>query len=226
MRLFEAAPGLARRVAPWAGLVLIAGLTVPAVFWLERRQLAAWARETEKFKPPGGGREVFLAPGVKSPPTVPAGEARLDDDEPVIGIVAGGRARAYHVRTMSDKTRHVVNDLVGGRAVTVAYCDLSDCISAYGGDEATSPLDVGVAGLVNGEMLVSVGGVAYFQETGDLADVAHPDRAAPRFPYARFPATRTTWGRWKSLHPDTDLYLHQTSVPTSPEAHAIEASGR
>jgi hypothetical protein len=226
MQPFKIAPGLTRLAAPLAGLVLVGGLAIPAVFWLEQRELAEWARRNEPFKPPGDGREVFRAPGVKSPPTVPADEARLDDDELVVGIEAGGRFRAYHVRTMSDRTRHVVNDVVGGRAVTVAYCDLSDCVSAYGGDEAKAPLDVAVAGLADGGMLISVDGVAYFQETVESADPPPPGRAAPEFPYALDPATRTTWGRWKSLHPDTDLYAEQAAQGPSREPSARETPGR
>ena len=40
-------------------------------------------------------------------------------------------------------------------------------------------------------MLLSIGDVVYFQESGKAADPA-PGKAAAPFPYASFPLTRTT----------------------------------
>ncbi|MDR3638338.1 MAG: DUF3179 domain-containing (seleno)protein [Isosphaeraceae bacterium] len=151
-------------------------------------------------------RMQFFSAGLETPTTLPVEFAKLADDEPVIGIEAGGKARAYHVPTMCSTTRHIVNDVLGGVGVSVTYCDLSDCARAFGGGAHTSPLDVSQAGLLDGRMLIKIGGVTYSQETGEIAET-DPGKAAVPFPYAPFPLTRATWGEWKLRHPDTDIYV-------------------
>lgn len=225
MPSFRPSPGFRKLIAPLAGLGLLAALAVPAIYWSERSSLDAWSRKAERFVPKKADREVFFSPGVKTPASIPAAEAQIDADDPVIGVESGGRFRAYHQRTMSAKARHVVNDVVGGKAVTVTFCDLNDCARAYGGDDASAPLPIALAGLADGGMLISVDGVAYFQQTAEVADPV-VDKQLPPFPYAPFPVTRTTWGRWKSLHPETDLYVDQPPAQPAPDAIPHATSGR
>lgn len=220
MRRFTPSPGFMRLRAPLIGLAVVAALTVPAIYWSERSSLAVWARKTERFVSKEPMRHVFFLEGVKMPETIPAARATLADDEAVIGIEAAGKFRAYHQHAMSAKSRHVLNDVVGGKAVTVTFCDLDDCARAYGGDEASAPLDIGLAGLDEGGMVLRVDSIAYYQKTAEAADPV-VGKAVPPFPYAPFPLTRTTWGEWKALHPDTDLYVHvapKTDSPKSPAA--------
>lgn len=219
MRLFSPSPGFAKLLAPLAGLALAAALAVPAIYWAERSSLSAWSRKAERFVPKKAGRELYHAPGVTTPPTIAADRAELVDDAPVVGVESGGKFRAYHLGTMRAKARHVVNDVIGVRAVSVSYCDLDDCVRAFAADGATAPLAIAVEGLADGGMLIGVDGVAYFQKTGEGADAA-AGQAAPRFPYAEFPAERTTWGRWKALHPDTDVYFEPPPGPSAPEPAA------
>ncbi len=65
------------------------------------------------------------------PEAVPAASSGMKPDEVVVGVVSNGRARAYRLDAMRDRARHIVNDVVGGSAVTVTYCDLTDCIRSY-----------------------------------------------------------------------------------------------
>ena len=224
MPIFRTSPAFAKLLLPLAGFALAAALAVPAIYWAESSNLAAWSRKAERFVPGKKGREVVHLPGVATPPAVSAAEAPLGPDEPVVGVEAGGKFRAYHLASMKPKANHVVNDLVGGRAVTVTYCDLDDCVAAYGGAESTTPLAIALEGLADGGMLISADGVAYFQKTAEAADIP-PEGPPPRFPYPSFPTTRTTWGRWKSEHPDTDLYLYQPAMP-APAASSSGEAGR
>ncbi|OJW13703.1 MAG: hypothetical protein BGO49_29695 [Planctomycetales bacterium 71-10] len=221
---FRPSPGFRKLLAPLAGLAVLAALAGPAIYWAERSSLAEWSRKAERFTPKKADREVFHSPGVVTPASIPADRATIDADDPVVGVESGGRFRAYHLPSMTAKARHVVNDVVGGRAVTVTFCDLDDCVRAFGGDESSLPLPIALAGLADGGMLLSVDGVAYFQRTAEVADPVV--KALPPFPYASFPATRTTWGRWKSLHPETDLYVHQAPTPSAPEASPHAAPAR
>mgnify|MGYP001110290959 CR=1 FL=1 len=220
MRTFTPSPGFMRLRFPLVGLVAAAALSVPAIYWSERSSLAVWARKTERYTPKAPPREVVRVPGKPTPETIQASEATLADGDPILGVEAGGKARAYDQHSMTVKSRHVLNDVVGGKAVTVTFCDLNDCARAFGGEDGSSPLDVGLAGLDQGGMLLSVGEAVYFQETGKAADPIRGESAAP-FPYASFPVTRTTWGEWKKLHPDTDVYVH---VPPKADAPTPDAS--
>lgn len=54
------------------------------------------------------------------PPLVPAAQARgLADDEPVLGVVIGGEARAYSLRLLD--WHEVVNDRIRGRPIAVTW---------------------------------------------------------------------------------------------------------
>ena len=154
---------------------------------------------------PGPVREPFFAEGLRLPRTVSAAASGLRDGEHVIGVVAGGKARAYRVGAMRIPTRHVINDVVGGVPITTTFCDLSRCIRGFAGEPGRPPLNVWQAGLLDNRMLLKVDGVAYSQETGDIVE-QDPGRSAVPFPLVAYPLTLATWKEWKSLHPDTDVY--------------------
>ncbi len=194
-------------------------LAVLAIYWTERSSLDDWSRKTEKFLPkPRAVQKNFHSEGVTTPATIPAAEAKLADDEPIIGVEAAGAYRAYRQRSMTATSRHVVNDVVGGKAVTVTYCDLLDCVRAFGGADSKTPLNITLAGIVDNGMLLGVDDHIYYQSTAEIANPA-TDKDAPKFPYASLSATRTTWREWKSLHPQTDVYI-------GPSTEAPAASDR
>jgi len=114
---FRPSPGFRKLLAPLAGLAVLAALAGPAIYWAERSSLAEWSRKAERFTPKKADREVFHSPGVVTPASIPADRATIDADDPVVGVESGGRFRAYHLPSMTAKARHVVNDVVGGRAV-------------------------------------------------------------------------------------------------------------
>src|SRR5262249_11679267 len=146
----------------------------------------------------------YESDGVVRPPTVPAGLSGLRDDEEVIGVEVGGRARAYRLEALKDKSGHLVNDVVGGVPVSVAYCDLRDCTRAYTSRRVAGPLPLTLEGLRDGEMVLKANGVLYFHQTGAPVDVVHGGTA---FPFDDLPWTRTTWKNWKQRHPETEVYV-------------------
>jgi hypothetical protein len=159
-------------------------------------------------EPPGSWFRAE-ANGVQTPPAVAAEAAGLDDAEEVVGVVVNGAARAYRLGALSDPRRHVVNDLVGGAPVSVAYCDRTDCIRTYTGPGA-EPLRVGIAGLRDGGLVIKLDGVYYDHRSGRV--VEGPPGAAP-LPHDRVPWTRTTWGRWRREHPATDVSVGSAAAP-------------
>src|SRR6478672_4712586 len=98
----------------------------------------------------------FITPGKVRPPTIAAAEAGLGDDEPVIGVVAGGRARAYRVGAFVGVTGQVVNDVVGGVPVTVTHCNQTGCSRVFTGD-GSDPLPVLTGGYMEGLLLMTHG---------------------------------------------------------------------
>ncbi len=156
-----------------------------------------------------GGRspdiEVADLPGVQSPRTAAASQSNLPDQALVIGVSMNGRHRAYALSVMADINCHVVNDLFGETPITVAYCDRSNCVTAYQGDSADAPLAIGIGGYLNdgtaSTMLIKEDGILYRQDDG------RPLRADdPPFPHQTIEITRTTWQAWRTIHPDTDVY--------------------
>jgi hypothetical protein len=144
----------------------------------------------------------FVVPGLRRPPTRPAALAGLADDSPVIGVLAGGRPRAYLLGAMTQRAHHVVDDVVGETPVTVTYCDQADCVRVFTADTPGKPLPIDLGGWDGKAMLLRVDGVFYRQDTGK----GHSSGGLRDFPYAPLPFERTTWGVWKEAHPDTDVF--------------------
>jgi hypothetical protein len=154
---------------------------------------------------------VYL-PVVQRPATVSSEVAALPDDAVVIGVEAGGRSRAYLLKAFFyPAARHVINDLLGGRPISIAYCDMTDCVAAYTDPDADEPLDIttggwqghSVPGGVEGSMLLRVGNSWYRQDTGQPLAI----HATTPFPYTRSDFVRTDWKQWHETHPDTDVYV-------------------
>jgi hypothetical protein len=141
-----------------AGVVAIAAVAVAGVFVYEWLTLRAARNHTEASRDPlDPWRRYRLEPTV-APAVEAADAAGLNDAEIVVGVVVGGRARAYRLDAMRDREKHVVNDMIGGVAVSVAYCDLTDCVRGYTDASAAQPLDVAVEGLYLGEMAIKAHG--------------------------------------------------------------------
>lgn len=149
--------------------------------------------------------QQFSFPGIRQPPTRSANEAGLAEDAEVIGVRIGGKARAYSVEALSRGPQsHVVNDLLGERPVTVAYCNVMGCARVFTADSSGAPLDLGVGGWqgVKG-LIVRLDGVNYTLADGE--NLTNP-KGSP-LPFERMVYQRTTWGEWHQAHPETDVYV-------------------
>jgi hypothetical protein len=135
--------------------------------------------------------------GRSLPPARAASDAELKDDEPIIGVLVDGKARAYQVASLVGPRNHVVNDVLAARPVTVTYCDRLNCARVFSDDRA-GPLDVGVGGYDRG-LLLLINGRRYRQNSGEAIE------SSDRFPYHPLAFVRTTWKAWRVAHPDTDV---------------------
>jgi hypothetical protein len=175
--------------------------------------LAAWRFAFAKQAPVD--YELVQMPVIQRPTALPADAVTLPDDTVVIGVEAGGRRRAYVLRALYPPERHVINDVLGGKPITVTYCDVTDCLAVFTDPDADAPLEIAtggwqgklVRGKFTGSMLLRVGSFLFRQDTGQpLAN--HGDKLLP---YTRAEFVRTTWKAWRDARPDTDVYVGDIS---------------
>ncbi len=146
-----------------------------------------------------------LWPGIRQPPTRSAHEAGLADDVVVIGVFIGGKARAYSIAALSKgPASHVVNDVLAGRPVSVAYCNATRCARVFTAASPVAPLDLSVGGWEGDKgLILQIGGVRYALKDGE--NLTSPEGAP--LPYPEMVYQQTTWKEWHQAHPDTDVYV-------------------
>jgi hypothetical protein len=194
----------------WTGRHLLAGILVleAVVVVLIVATVRASRRDAHIRTPvneaPAGWWMINHAKPIIRPPILKATEAKLRGDDPVIGVEAGGNARAYRLNAFNHASGHLINDLIGSVPVSVAYSNLSDCVRVYTDPQGSEPLDVQVPGLLNGEMVVKLAGIMYFHSTGMPVQ---PGKNPPTLPFSHLTPTRTTWKEWVRQHPKTDVYV-------------------
>jgi hypothetical protein len=146
------------------------------------------------------------------PPVVPAGEARLRDDEIVIGVVAGGQARAYPVNQMWRPENEVLNDTLGGTPIAATWCPVAHSAVVYerrleGAPPGDAPLALGAVGLENGVFILYDRATRSWWSQVAGRGVRGPMEGRD---LARRPSTLTTWGAWRRLHPETTVFVDPT----------------
>jgi len=158
----------------------------------------------------GGAAAGTGIPTLTNPQLISAVKATyLAGNEKVFGVAINGDARAYPYRIMD--WHEMLNDVVGGVPVTLAYCTL--CGSGILFDSkpegthalAGTPLIFGSSGLLyrsNKLMYDHVSNSLWNQFTGKPAvgTLAHTDLQLT----AR-PMVTTTWKEWLARHPDTSV---------------------
>ncbi len=141
-------------------------LATTAIYGWERIALRLARDRAIVGTPPDHSWYEYAVPGVVRPTVVSAKASTLAAEEPVFGVVIDGKARAYRLAALTDRTSHVVNDILGGVPVSIAYCDLTDCVRGYTSPRGKTPLNVSIAGLYDGEMVISLDGARVMQATG------------------------------------------------------------
>ncbi len=184
-------------------VVITEAVIVGFIYSQERISLHIHMNDFEVQNDPTHGRFNYFAPGIDRPPIHKAAEACLLDEEEIFGVEIDGLCRAYRTLVMVDKQNHIVNDLIGDRPVSVAYCNINNYVCAFTGCTAGKPLELSQGGVFSGGMVVCVGKTEYAQQTlKPLSD----DTSTPAFPHEPIPLERTTWKKWRDQHPRTDVY--------------------
>ncbi|MEE9592058.1 MAG: DUF3179 domain-containing protein [Thermoplasmata archaeon] len=149
-------------------------------------------------------------PSIDLPRFVPAEEASsfVADNHIVFGFAADGGARAYPQRILV--WHEIVNDAFGATPLVVTYCPLTGSQVAFqsAARSGADPRTFGVSGrLVNSNLLM------YDRQTDSNWPqiFGHAIRGSHRG--ARLetvPLTWTTWGRWRTRHPETEVLSTET----------------
>ena len=153
-----------------------------------------------------GGPPKDGIPAIDKPRFVRASSAALTADDRVLGIVLGGKARAYPVRILN--WHEVVNDRLGGRAVVITYCPLCGTGMAFEPPAATGSAGFGVSGLLhNSDVLL------YDRATESLWSQILSTAISGKLKDTRLqalPLTHTSWADWRQRHPDTEVLSTDT----------------
>jgi hypothetical protein len=188
---------------------VVEAVAVVVIYEVERTDLKAMENTVTYGRTQSGPYfRKYPIKGLQTPPTVPADDSKLDPSEEVVGVMIGGKARAYRLSALRDRDQHIVNDLVGGVPVSVVFCDLSNCVQIYSDPAATETLDVRSAGLLEEEMVIAIKGNFYLQKSGQpVTAEAKLSPTSPPIPYQMPTPERMTWGEWRRRHPDSDVFV-------------------
>ncbi|NNK91027.1 MAG: DUF3179 domain-containing protein, partial [Acidimicrobiia bacterium] len=137
----------------------------------------------------------------------------LDADAVVFGVEINGDFRAYPRRIM--EVREMVNDTLGGRDFAMPYCTLCGSAQVYLTDEM--PADLPRPILRTSGLLIRSNKVMYDLESRTVFDtftgraVAGP-LAERDIVLPQVTVVTTTWGEWRSAHPDTTVLVEALAL--------------
>jgi hypothetical protein len=134
---------------------------------------------------------------------VEAREAKLKDDDLVIGVVAGGEARAYPVNLMWEPENEVLNDTLGGQQITATWCPIAHTAAVFDRTVEGSRLELGAVGLRDGVSILYDRGTGswWSQVSGRAVEGPLAGRTL-----GKRAASVTTWAAWRRLHPETTVW--------------------
>jgi hypothetical protein len=150
-----------------------------------------------------GGVAKDGVPSLSNPAMIPADQTRLPDDDLVVGIVVGGKPRAYPHPILD--WHEVINEDFMGRTLTISYCPLTGTAVVF---DATQLGHFGVSGLLYRNNLIM------FDRSTDShwpqLRLQCDQGAQKDTKQVLFPSIETSWGVWKKLFPATMILSTNT----------------
>jgi hypothetical protein len=157
-----------------------------------------------------GGPPVDGIPSLTEPEFLSAEDAGyLEPEDRVIGLVAGGEARAYPLKVLD--YHEAVNDRIGQTDVAVTYCPLCDSAAVFDRQVGDDVLEFGISGLLyNSNVLLydrreNSGSSLWSQLQG--GSVAGP---LAKTKLQTLPFELTTWQDWSVRYPQTKVLSTDT----------------
>ena len=155
-----------------------------------------------------GGPPKDGIPSIDAPKFVPVAEVTdLGPQEPVIGLVIDGDARAYPLRILT--WHEIANDVVGGVPVAVTYCPLCNSAVVYDRRVDGVATEFGVSGkLRNSDMVMYDRNTeSWWQQFLGVGIVGEQTGKELRL----LPSRLESWEKFAARHPDG-----QVLVPSNP----------
>lgn len=153
-----------------------------------------------------GGPPRDGIPALDHPPTVSATQADWADDDLVLGILAGGEARAYPIAVLN--WHELVNDTLGGEPILVSFCPLCGTGMVFDRRVAGKARGFGVSGLLYRSDLLM-----YDRESESLWSQISAEAVTGPLLGQRLRLLRSRtdeWGRWRRDHPETTVLSRDT----------------
>ena len=158
-----------------------------------------------------GGVIVDGIPALDNPAMTAASVASyLNPDDPVFGVEINGDARAYPLRIAN--WHEMVNDVVGGVPVSLAYCTLCGSGILFDGRIAgrAEPFTFGSSGL-----LYRSNKLMYDRQTDSLWEqfTGRPvmgKLTGSKIELKILPVVLSSWSEWRSRHPETRVLSLET----------------
>ena len=128
-------------------------------------------------------------------PVWPSSDA-LGPKTSVLGVLAGGEAKAYTVAVLQE--RRVINDEVGGTPVVIVASSETEASRVYERGSVTLALGDDAESGTPAKMVDADGGVWEVTEEALVNEESGQE-------LARMPAQIALWMSWYAFHPDTGL---------------------
>ena len=159
----------------------------------------------DKILSGGPGKDGI--PAIDSPIFVTQEKADfIKDTDRVLALELNGVAKAYPINILN--WHEIVNDKIGDQSFVVTYCPLCGTGAVFSADVKGKHSRFGVSGLLyNSDVLL------YDEHTESLfSQILSKAISGPLVGESLTPlvSTHTTWGKWKELHPDTQLLSTNT----------------
>jgi len=154
-----------------------------------------------------GGPPKDGIPSIDEPQFVSVGDVDfLDPGDPVFGVARDGVAKAYPQKILAQ--HEIVNDVLGGTNVAVTYCPLTGTVQGFERGETT----FGVSGrLINNNLVMYDRATEAWWPQILATAIPGPWNEDPEIRSLReFRLVWTTWERWQSHRPATDVLSTQT----------------
>lgn len=156
-----------------------------------------------------GGVKKDGIPALDRPKLIEAEKADyLNDKDLVFGVWLNGDARAYPLRIMD--SHEMLNDVVGGQPVSLAYCTLCRSGILFDTKVGDGTFTFGSSGL-----LYRSNKLMYDRETESLWMTIPGEPVSGKLAYSgiklkRLPIVVTTWQDWRERHPNTRVLSLET----------------
>lgn len=124
--------------------------------------------------------------------------SRLTPDAPVVGVFVNGEPRCYPLALLVKPA--VVSDTVGGVPIAAIVCPMSHAVLALHDDWRGERLGLQAVGAPNNDLALYADGPKGVISQLHARVMTGPHRGEALRAY---PATLTSWARWRELHPQT-----------------------